>query len=243
MEANILNSKDETGRTPLHYAASIGYLEGVRFLGRRLVDSHRKDHCGNFPIHHASSKGHVNIVKELLQHCPDSMELRNSSDQNILHDAARCGEDNLVKYFFKNVEFQMLINQKQMKYSFALGKDEPSSQESTSETSASYDEGVTLSLSFLSFPPPLSSKPSRVLLPLNSTSTSSSNSNFISNPQSPTIDVSYALLGFFLRYLLTSPPHFLVLPLVQALSSLDAYDCIVQQVMHLISTGTTSGWI
>ncbi|XP_007216526.2 cyclin-dependent kinase 4 inhibitor C [Prunus persica] len=40
------------------------------------------------------------------------MELRNSSDQNILHVAARCGEDNLVKYFLKKVEFQMLINQK-----------------------------------------------------------------------------------------------------------------------------------
>ncbi|XP_021824061.1 protein ACCELERATED CELL DEATH 6-like [Prunus avium] len=112
MEANILNSKDEKGRTPLHCATSIGYLEGVRFLGRRLMDSHRKDHCGNFPIHYASSKGHVDIVKELLRHCPDSMELRNSSDQNILHVAARCGEDNLVKYFLKNVEFQMLINQK-----------------------------------------------------------------------------------------------------------------------------------
>ncbi|XP_021815293.1 transient receptor potential cation channel subfamily A member 1-like [Prunus avium] len=112
MEANNLNSKDEKGRTPLHCAASIGFLEGVRFLGRRLVDSHQKDHCGNFPIHCASSKGHVNIVKELLRYCPDSMELRNSSDQNILHVAARCGEDNLVKYFLKKVEFQMLINQK-----------------------------------------------------------------------------------------------------------------------------------
>ncbi|CAL2247721.1 unnamed protein product [Prunus armeniaca] len=115
MEANILNSIDETGRTPLHYAASICYLEGVRFLGRRPVDSHRKDHCGNFPIHYASSKGHVNIVKELLQHCPESMELTNSSEQNILHVAARCGEDNLVKYFLKKVEFQMLINQKDNK--------------------------------------------------------------------------------------------------------------------------------
>ncbi|PQM34696.1 protein ACCELERATED CELL DEATH 6-like [Prunus yedoensis var. nudiflora] len=112
MEANIFNSKDEKGRTPLHCAASIGYLEGVRFLGRRLMDFHQKDHCGNFPIHCASSKGHVDIVKELLRHCPDSMELRNSSDQNILHVAARCGEDNLVKYFLKKVEFQMLINQK-----------------------------------------------------------------------------------------------------------------------------------
>ncbi|CAL9013164.1 unnamed protein product [Prunus brigantina] len=118
------------GRTPLHCAASIGYLEGVRFLGRRLVDSHRKDHYGNFPIHYASSKGHVDIVKALLRHCPDSKELRNSSDQNILHVAARCGEDNLVKYFLKTVEFQSLIKPKrqQRKYSFALGKDVPSSR-------------------------------------------------------------------------------------------------------------------
>ncbi|BFG25292.1 hypothetical protein CerSpe_115660 [Prunus speciosa] len=85
MKANILNSKDEKGRTPLHYAASIGYLEGVCILSEHPIDSHRKDHCGNFPIHCASSKGHVDIVKELLRHCPDSMELRNSSDQNILH--------------------------------------------------------------------------------------------------------------------------------------------------------------
>ncbi|KAI5339151.1 hypothetical protein L3X38_018423 [Prunus dulcis] len=113
MEANILNSKDEKGRTPLHYAASIDYLDGVRFLLElRLSDSHQMDHGGNFPIHSASSKGHVKIVKEMLRHCPDSRELKNSSGQNILHVAARFGKDNLVKYFLKNGEFRMLINKK-----------------------------------------------------------------------------------------------------------------------------------
>ncbi|ONI17170.1 hypothetical protein PRUPE_3G142400 [Prunus persica] len=113
MEANILNSKDEKGRTPLHYAASIDYLDGVRFLLElRLSDSHQMDNGGNFPIHSASSKGHVKIVKELLRHCPDSRELKNSSGQNILHVAARFGKDNLVKYFLKNGEFRMLINKK-----------------------------------------------------------------------------------------------------------------------------------
>lgn len=113
MEANILNSKDEKGRTPLHCAASIDYLDGVRFLLElRLSDSHQMDHGGNFPIHSASSKGHVKIVKELLRHCPDSRELKNSSGQNILHVAARFGKDNLVKYFLKNGEFRMLINKK-----------------------------------------------------------------------------------------------------------------------------------
>ncbi|PQQ03521.1 protein ACCELERATED CELL DEATH 6-like [Prunus yedoensis var. nudiflora] len=113
MEEIFLNPKDEEGRTPLHCAASIGYVEGVRFLlGTRLSDSHRKDNDGNFPIHSSSSKGHVDIVKELLRHCPDSKELKNSSGENILHVAARCGKDNLVNYFLKMGEFQMLINQK-----------------------------------------------------------------------------------------------------------------------------------
>ncbi|XP_021830702.1 protein ACCELERATED CELL DEATH 6-like [Prunus avium] len=116
MEETFKSPKDEEGRTPLHCAASIGYLEGVRFLlERHLSDSQQVDHGGNFPIHSASSKGHVNIVKELLRHCPDSKELKNCNGENILHVAARCGKDNLVKYFLKKGEFQMLINQKDMK--------------------------------------------------------------------------------------------------------------------------------
>ncbi|PQQ08167.1 protein ACCELERATED CELL DEATH 6-like [Prunus yedoensis var. nudiflora] len=108
-----MEPRDEKGRTPLHCAASIGYLEGVRLLlGKRLSDCHQEDNDGNFPIHSASSKGHVDIVRELLRHCPDSKELTNSSGQNILHVAARCRKDNLVNYFLKKVKFQMLINQK-----------------------------------------------------------------------------------------------------------------------------------
>ncbi|CAL2247758.1 unnamed protein product [Prunus armeniaca] len=108
MEETFQSPKDEKDRTPLHCA-----VEGVRFLlERHLSDSHRVDHRGNFPIHSASSKGHVKIVKELLRHRPDSKEFRNFNEENILHVAARCGKDNVVKYFLKRGELQMLINEK-----------------------------------------------------------------------------------------------------------------------------------
>ncbi|BBG99526.1 Ankyrin repeat family protein, partial [Prunus dulcis] len=95
------------GNSPL-----LAAIHGCHNKELRLSDSHQMDHGGNFPIHSASSKGHVKIVKEMLRHCPDSRELKNSSGQNILHVAARFGKDNLVKYFLKNGEFRMLINKK-----------------------------------------------------------------------------------------------------------------------------------
>lgn len=114
MQSTLKHSEDEKGRTPLHCAASTGYLQGLRFLLERChsADSHRADNSGIFPIHSASSQGHVHIVKVLLEHYPDLKELRNSCGENILHVAAKCGRDNLVKYFLKKGEFKMLINQK-----------------------------------------------------------------------------------------------------------------------------------
>lgn len=114
MRFTLKHSEDEKGRTPLHCAASTGYLQGLCFLLERCfsADTHRADNSGIFPIHSASSKGHVHIVKVLLEHYPDLKELRNSCGENILHVAAKCGRDNLVKYFLKKGEFKMLINQK-----------------------------------------------------------------------------------------------------------------------------------
>lgn len=66
-------------------------------------------------------------------------------------------------------------------------------------------------------------------------------SNLISNPSSPTIHVSYALsqlsrslsIPQFLHSIVTFHPHFLVSPLVAALSSFDD-EPIAEQLVHLI---------
>jgi hypothetical protein len=67
-------------------------------------------------------------------------------------------------------------------------------------------------------------------------------SNLVSNPQSPTVHVSYALSQLsqalsdppFLRSLLTFHPQLLVSPLVQALASFDD-DPIARQVVDLVT--------
>ncbi|KAK7845058.1 protein ACCELERATED CELL DEATH 6 [Quercus suber] len=102
---------DEEGRTPLHWAACIGYLEGVRFLlGRNASIATERDKNGLFPIHVASAKGHVHLIQELLQYWPNSRELLNHNGQNILHVAATTGELNVVNYILKTPGLESLIN-------------------------------------------------------------------------------------------------------------------------------------
>ncbi|XP_030930992.1 protein ACCELERATED CELL DEATH 6-like [Quercus lobata] len=106
-----IHLRDEEGRTPLHWAASIGYLEGVRLLlGRNASIATERDKNGLFPIHIASAKGHVHLIQELLQYWPNSRELLNHNGQNILHVAATTGELNVVNYILKTPGLESLIN-------------------------------------------------------------------------------------------------------------------------------------
>ncbi|KAJ0080930.1 hypothetical protein Patl1_11986 [Pistacia atlantica] len=110
----FINFRDEEGRTALHLAASVGYLEGVRCLLRDcpfdLVQ--RENNGGLFPIHMAAIGGHVAVIEELLSLCPDPWEMLSRDDQNILHVAAKIGVSDVVSYVLKNPELRMLLNQR-----------------------------------------------------------------------------------------------------------------------------------
>ena len=80
-----IKDRDSKGMTPLSYAAYIGYLEGVCYFLKKFADYiYESDRNGFFPIHIASSRGHIKIVQEFIQRCPDSVELLNHQDRNIL---------------------------------------------------------------------------------------------------------------------------------------------------------------
>ncbi|RVX09361.1 Protein accelerated cell death 6 [Vitis vinifera] len=112
-DPSMIYSRDEEGRTPLHYAASIGHLKGVHYLlGKYALGAVERDNSGFFPIHMASIKGHVDVIRELLRHCPDPRELLSDNGQNILHVAAINGKYEVVSCILKTPELGKLINEK-----------------------------------------------------------------------------------------------------------------------------------
>ncbi|XP_048128106.1 protein ACCELERATED CELL DEATH 6-like [Rhodamnia argentea] len=110
----LFHLSDAGGGTPLHLAAYINYVEGVKFLVEEFASSTVEyDKEGYLPIHVASKMGHLETIKELLLHWPDPEELLNFKEgQNILHVAAKYGRASIVKYTLGNPELEKLLNAK-----------------------------------------------------------------------------------------------------------------------------------
>ncbi|GAB4837325.1 hypothetical protein Ancab_039575 [Ancistrocladus abbreviatus] len=106
----LVNSFDEEGRTPLSYAAYIGYLDGVDCILAKFPNSAFScDEDGSYPIHKASNKGNVEIVKRFLLLSPKTVDLLNGHGQNILHVAAMSGNTKTVSYLLKMQVIKKLI--------------------------------------------------------------------------------------------------------------------------------------
>lgn len=104
---------DDNGQTPLHYAASTNFAEGVQFfLLKHKMHIIEKDADGFFPIHCASKYGHVGILVKLLYNCLDAREFVNQDGQNILHVAAKYGKFGVVKYILQTPGLELLLNEK-----------------------------------------------------------------------------------------------------------------------------------
>ncbi|KAJ4960980.1 hypothetical protein NE237_020890 [Protea cynaroides] len=102
---------DKKGRSPLHYAASMGYYDGLKeLLNIDTRVAYQPERLGHYPIHEAASAGHIDVIKLLLDFCPGSWALLGKGGQNVLHIAAQTGKENVVRYILKMPMFEMLIN-------------------------------------------------------------------------------------------------------------------------------------
>ncbi|KAL5745540.1 hypothetical protein ACOSP7_026686 [Xanthoceras sorbifolium] len=94
------NADHEEGNTPLHFAADIGYIEGVRYLIEIKSNwAFERNNKGFYPLHLACENGHVQVTKELFRRWPDPIELLCDKGQSILHEK---GTDKLVNKMDKN---------------------------------------------------------------------------------------------------------------------------------------------
>ncbi|KAG6752390.1 hypothetical protein POTOM_044617 [Populus tomentosa] len=99
----LLRLTEEGLGNSLHYASSIGFLEGVRFLLKKFHDgAYETNVKGNYPIHVACKSDSVDVVKEFLDIFPYPKEFLNKKGQNILHVAANYGNASVVRYILKH---------------------------------------------------------------------------------------------------------------------------------------------
>ena len=97
------NCKDEKGYIPLHYAASNGHLEVVKYL---IVELHcdpmdKNQYDGTTPLHYACRYDYLNIAQYLIreEHCNPSCE--NEYGETPLHYACRYGHLNISQYLIR----------------------------------------------------------------------------------------------------------------------------------------------
>ena len=63
---NLVFSKDGTGLTPLHEAASQGHEDMAQYLLFNKAEVNARDDTGNTPLHMATYLGHKDVVELLL---------------------------------------------------------------------------------------------------------------------------------------------------------------------------------
>uniref|UniRef100_A0A3N7FWI5 PGG domain-containing protein n=1 Tax=Populus trichocarpa TaxID=3694 RepID=A0A3N7FWI5_POPTR len=101
-QPELLRLTEEGLGNSLHYASSIGFLEGVRLLLEKFHDGAYETNLeGNYPIHVACKSHSVDVVKEFLDIFPYPKEFLNKKGQNILHVAATYGNGSVVRYILK----------------------------------------------------------------------------------------------------------------------------------------------
>jgi ankyrin repeat protein len=101
----LVNSKDETGMTALHWAALKDHLPVIiRLLegGARILE---KDDCGSIPLIYAASYGNTECLDALLQCLRDSDQSTEDMDSSILAalcSAARGGHAKTVQHLLRH---------------------------------------------------------------------------------------------------------------------------------------------
>ncbi|XP_029036121.1 uncharacterized protein LOC117603560 isoform X1 [Osmia lignaria lignaria] len=98
-----VNSKNNYGRAPIHWAASRGNTEIIEMLIQSKCDIEAKDKFGMRPLHMAARYGHRDAVKMLIN-AGASVSAMNKKQHTLLMCAARGNNIRVVEYLSEAVE-------------------------------------------------------------------------------------------------------------------------------------------
>ncbi len=101
LNSEIMNSKDESGITPLQTAAEYNNMDILKPLLALGADPNLADNTGKTPLHKAAKKGNKEILKELLDFKAD-LEAKDNSGFTALHFAASNDEADSLGFLLKS---------------------------------------------------------------------------------------------------------------------------------------------
>ena len=93
---DLVSSKDECHRTPLHWATTLGYKATVAWLLAEGANANATDNWGETPLHYAAGNNHNGVVELLLANKAD-INARSTSGATPLHKAALNNHQDMVE--------------------------------------------------------------------------------------------------------------------------------------------------
>ncbi|WCJ23942.1 Ankyrin repeat family protein [Euphorbia peplus] len=114
---NFVNQSDESGWTPLHYAAYLDSSQvATRILGRDKSSAYatEKDKLRT-ALHIASCRGSVDTMEEIIDKCPECCEITDVRGWNVLHYAVLGKSEEAVKAILKNASLMYLLKEPDIK--------------------------------------------------------------------------------------------------------------------------------
>ncbi len=99
-EPGLIGAKDETGRTPLHWACRGVHVDVVKYLVERGADVNAQDRSSITPLHSVASRGHLEAARVLVG-AGAGLEARTAAGATPLHMAAAQGRPDAAAFLFE----------------------------------------------------------------------------------------------------------------------------------------------
>lgn len=108
-----VNFRDKHGSTPLHFAASSGYVDIVNKLISAGADVNARNVHGDTPLHNVVYYNRLNIV-EILTEAGADLFISNNNGLTPMDVAIRYKNTKIILYLLEMIEHQNLVKEPDM---------------------------------------------------------------------------------------------------------------------------------